>query len=153
MITKARATVTDASVAIAIAPAGDVVVLDCWALMPPDVHGVRALKVEPKRWWIIDGGAAIAAIAQRLGDDGALTPIGGGLLRARLTGPGWRAQLMIGGVFDAEDGGFGPGDCAATIIHHVPVWIDVIADAEAHVYFAASHRADIERLWRLAPAA
>jgi len=140
--------VTDAALSITLAPAADVVVLDCWDGMP-DIGGLRAMRVEPQRWWLIHAGAASTAIVDALGDRGALTPIGGGLIRATLKGPGWRAQLMLGGVFDAEDPGFAPGQCAATILHHTRVWIDVIADEEAHVYFAASHKGDITHLWGL----
>jgi sarcosine oxidase gamma subunit len=143
--------VTDAALSIALAPASDVVVLDCWDGVP-DLAGVRAMQVEPQRWWLIDAGLASAAIADTLGNRGALTPIGGGLMRATLKGFGWRAQLMIGGVFDAEDSGFAPGKCAATILQHTSVLIDVVAEDEAHVYFASSHKGDIAHLWGLGDA-
>ena len=149
MIPKGRDTVTDAALNINIAPAGDVVVLDMWGRDQPDVMGTRAMKVEPHRWWLIGAGASLGAIEKTLGKNGALTPIGGGLMRATLTGPGWRSQLMISGAFDAEDANFKPGDSAATIIHHTSIWIDVISDHEAQVYFAASNLMDIEHLWGL----
>ena len=147
MIQKERATVTDPHVSISIAPAGDVVVLDMWREAAPLLHGVRAIQVEPRRWWLINAGSKIEAVTKALGENGAITPIGGGLMRATLTGPGWRSQLMISGVFDAENPAFKPGNCAATIIGHVSVWIDVISDETAHVYFAASLRTAIEHLW------
>lgn len=143
----------DRDLTIAIASAGDIIVVDFWGGALPDFSAVRAMPVEPRRWWLIDAGPNCAAVAASLGDDGALTPIGGGLMRAILTGAGWRAQLMIGGAFDAENPGFSAGDCAATLLHHTPVWIDVIGDTEAHVYFAASYRDDIEHLWGLAASA
>ena len=149
MIPKGRDTVTDAALNINIAPAGDVVVLDMWGREQPDVMGTRAMKVEPRRWWLIGAGASLDAIKKTLGNNGALTPIGGGLMRATLTGPGWRSQLMISGAFDAEDVNFKPGDSAATIIHHTSIWIDVISAHEAHVYFAASNLMDIEHVWGL----
>ena len=147
MIRKGRAIVTDPHVSISIAPAGDVVVLDMWGEGAPKLHGVHAMQVEPRRWWLVDPGSKIGAITTALGDKGAITPIGGGLMRATLTGSGWRSQLMISGVFDAENLDFKPGDCAATIIGHVSVWIDVISAESAHVYFAASLRTDIEHVW------
>ena len=149
MIRKGRAIVTDPHVSISIAPAGDVVVLDMWGEGAPTLHGVHAMQVEPRRWWLVDAGDKIEAITKDLGEKGAITPIGGGLMRATLIGPGWRSQLMISGVFDGENPDFKPSDCAATLIGHVCVWIDVISNETAHVYFAASLRAAIEHLWAL----
>jgi hypothetical protein len=68
-------------------------------------------------------------IRQTLGDNGAVTPIGGG--------------------FDAEDAHFKPGDCAVTVIRYDSICIDVISEHEAHVYFAASKRGNIANLWGL----
>ena len=147
MIRKGRAIVTDPHVSISIAPAGDVVVLDMWGEGAPKLHGVHAMQVEPRRWWLVDAGDKIEVITEALGDKGAITPIGGDLMRATLTGPGWRSQLMISGVFDAESPGFKPGDCAATIIGHSSIWIDVISDETAHAYFAASLHTAIEHVW------
>lgn len=140
---------TEPGVAISIALAGDIVVLDMWTARAPDLSGLRALRVEPRRWWLIDAGERAAAVAEAVGGEGALTPIGGGLLRATLTGAGWRAQLMVGGLFDAESAAFRPGDCAATILHHASVWIEAISDDEAQVYFAASFEQDMRHLWGL----
>ena len=147
MIWKGRATVTEPHVSISIAPAGDVAVLDMWGDGAPLLYGVRAMQVEPRRWWLVDTGDKIEAITKALGENGAITPIGCGLMRATLTCPGWRFQLMISGMFDAENSAFKPGDCAATIIGHVSVWIDVISAETAHVYFAASLRTAIEHVW------
>ena len=138
---------TEPALAITIAPAGEIVVLELWSEALPRLAGVSAMQVEPRRWWLLAPGEQLASIAQTLGGYGALTPIGGGLMRATLRGPGWRAQLMIGGLFDAESGDFKTGDCAATLLHHTPVWINVVSADEAHVYFAASLTEDIRALW------
>lgn len=132
----------EAPVTMAIAPAGDIVALDLWAGTLPDL-GIRTLQVEPRRWWLF--GAAGRDID--IGDNGALAPIGGGLIRATFTGPGWRALLMISAVFDAENPNFAPGQVAATVIHHVPVWIAPIAADICEVFFAASYATDLVALW------
>lgn len=150
MMRKAHATVIDPDVDISIAPASDVVVLDMWGEGLPDLLGVHALQVEPQRWWLIDAGEKLGPIAKALGNRGALVPIGGGLMRATLTGPGWRATLMISGVFDAESPNFKAGDCAATLIHQCSVWIDVVNEGKAQVYFPASRLRDMQHLWALA---
>ncbi len=141
------------------------VVLDLWSDAVPDLGIGRAVQVEPRRWWLFDRGPGAGPARDpgpqtgETGSSGArdapgpgasLTAIGGGLMRATLTGPGWRALLMIAGVFDAEDPGFGPGDCAATVIHHVPVWIMPVATDCAEVYFAASYAAGLVDLWTAA---
>ncbi len=131
-------------VTLSVAPAGEVAVLDLWpGADRRDLAGIDAVQVEPDRWWLF------GAVDPGLGAE----PIGGGLVRATLTGPGWRALLMIAGVFDAEDPAFGPGDCAATVIHHVPVWIvprGGTAGDCAHVFFAASYAEGLVRLWTAA---
>ncbi len=138
---------TEPDVTITLMSAGAIIVLDRWDDLRPDLSGVTALQVEPRRWWLIDPAVNLAEIELMLGDKGALTAIGGGLIRAVLKGPGWRAQLMISGLFDAEDPSFKPGDCAATLIHHTQVWIHVISEREAHVYLSASLQKDIKHLW------
>ena len=80
---------------------------------------LRALRVEPLVWLLDGPGVDAAAIGQALGDDGALTAIGGGLVRVEIVGPQWRALLMADGLFDAEDPAFAPGCVAATLIAHV----------------------------------
>jgi heterotetrameric sarcosine oxidase gamma subunit len=85
-----------------------------------------------------------------LGDDGALTAIGGGVVRVRLSGAGWRALLMEGGVFDAEDPSFAPGCSAATIIDHVNVRLHVVADDACIAYVPASYSADLLHFWNVA---
>lgn len=138
------------AVTLTIAPAGDIVAVDLWSDTAPDFGAVRAVRVEPRRWWLIDAGETVAAIVAAVADDGAATAIGGGLIRATLAGPGWRALLMVAGVFDAEDPAFGPGAAAATIIHHVPVWIVPVADDCAEVFFAASYARGLVELWTAA---
>lgn len=146
-------------VALSVAAAGDVTVVDCWSDAPPDLAGGRAVRVEPRRWWLFApspavggtvGQASPGSAARDAAGEYAAVAIGGGLLRATLTGPGWRALLMVAGVFDAEDPGFGVGDCAATVIHHVPVWIVPVASDRAEVYFAASYAAGLVAMWTAA---
>ena len=127
---------------VVFAPAGDVLALDLWSGEEPSLDGVRVLQVEPSRWWLFDAGAR----SPDFGDDGALAPIGGGLVRATMTGD-WRVTLMLAGWFDAENPRFGPGDVAATVIHHVPVWIAPVADDRCEAYFPASYAPSLARLW------
>ncbi len=139
---------TDAPVAFTMAPAGDVLALDIWdGSPPPPPVGTRILQVEPRRWWLIDAAAHAAALAEQIGDSGALTPIGGGLTRATLTGAGWRDLLTISGCFDVEDPRFAPGRIAATTIHHVPVWIAPTGAETCEVYLANSYAATLNDLW------
>lgn len=128
--------------AVAFEPAGDVVALDLWAGELPATD-LRTLRVEPRRWWLIGAGDRVPD----LGNDGAATPIGAGLVRATLTGSGWRGLLMLAGCFDAENRDFGPSQLAATIIHHVPVWIAPTADDTCEVYLPASYANALARLW------
>ena len=147
MIPKGHAIVTETHVTITFAPAGSVDVLDLWDDAPIDLTGITAFQVEPRRWWLIDADdAALAGIAGR----GAIAPIGGGLTRAALRGARWRAALMEGGCFDAENPAFAPGHAAATILHHVPVWIHVTAPDAACVYFAASYTGAMADAWGVA---
>lgn len=81
--------------------------------LPPVENGIRLLQVEPRRWWLIGAGERADDIAARIADSGAATPVGGGLVRATLSGPGWRTLLMVSGCFDAEDPSFGIGQVAA----------------------------------------
>jgi sarcosine oxidase gamma subunit len=105
------------------------------------------VQVEPRRWWLIDAAQHTPAIAAHIADRGALSPIGGGLIRATLTGLGWRALLSVSGWFDSENPVFGPGQIAATTIHHVPVWIAPISDTACEVYLPSSYAASLADLW------
>ena len=136
----------DALVTFAIAPAGDVIALDLWDGIPPETTA-RMLQVEPHRWWLIDATAERNAIAERIGERGTLTPIGGGMMRAILTGSGWRELLTISGCFDVEDPRFAPGHVAGTVIHHVPVWIAPISDTVCEVYLPASYATTLVDMW------
>lgn len=109
--------------------------------------GWRAIRVEPTVWWLsgplADADAQIARLEAALGEDGAATDLSGGFARLAVAGPGWRALLMIGGVFDAEDPAFGPGSTAGTILHHVAVRHDVLADTLVHIHVAPGYAEDL----------
>ena len=132
---------------VSIAPARDILVLDLWEGQPPALAGVRILPVERRRWWLLGATAAAADLVAAIGERGALAPIGGGMMRATLTGPGWRALLSVSGVFDSAQASFPPGAVAATILHHVPVWIAVTPDDACEVYVAASYTPSLTALW------
>ena len=140
--------VIDPPVTFALAPAGDMIVLDLWdGATPAAPVGARLLPVEPNRWWLIDSAEHAAALAERIGATGALTAIGGGLTRATLTGVGWRALLTVSGCFDVENSRFAPGMVAATAIHHVPVWIAPITEDVCEVFLANSYAPTLADLW------
>lgn len=98
--------------------------------------------------WLVEG--EVVGLADILGEDGALTAIGGSIVRVRLTGAGWRRLLMEGGVFDAENPGFGLGDCAATVIDHVGVRLFVEAEDACLAYVPASFAHDLVAFWERA---
>ncbi|MFM7027852.1 MAG: hypothetical protein ACKOXK_04140 [Chakrabartia sp.] len=106
---------------------------------------IVVMRFEPNVW-LVEGD--VTALADILGKDGALTAIGGGIERIRLSGPAWRALLMEGGVFDAEDPAFGPGATAATVIDHVNVRLHVIADDICEAYVPASFSAALLHFWK-----
>lgn len=108
------------------------------------------IRFEPTVWLVEGETAGLEAL---LGDDGALTAIGGGIVRVRLSGPGWRRLLMEGGVFDAEDPGFGPGSSAATVIDQVNVRLHVSDASECIAYVPASYAFDLIEYWKAAQAA
>ncbi len=138
---------TDRDVSVSMEPAGEVIALDLWSgADAPDLCGkIALLRVEPRRWWLLD--AREADLTAMIGARGAWAPIGGGLVRATLTGPGWRSLLMVAGLFDAEDPAFGTGAVAATVIHHVPVRIAVVGETSCDVYCAASYAPTLAGLW------
>lgn len=123
-----------------VGPAGDITVVDLWDDTVP-AFDAPAIQVEPRRWWVF--GPADP------GEAGAAAPIGGGMVCVRIAGD-WRALLMVSGIFDFEDPAFGPGDVAATVIHHVPVWVVPAADGSCAIYFRASLAAGLVELWRAA---
>ena len=137
------------AVSVAIAPAGPVWVVDLWSGAAPAFGKLAAIQVEPRRWWLLAPADAATALAKKLADRGSVTPVGGGLLRATLTGPGWRAKLMEGGWFDAENPAFAIGHTAGTLIGHVPVRLHVVGADQCHAYFAASYDGAMRHHWHL----
>ena len=108
---------------------------------------LRLIRFEPTVWLVEGDAAALPAV---LGEDGALTAIGGGIVRVRLSGPGWRSLLMEGGVFDAETSGFAPGCSAATIIDHVNVRLHVENENACVAYVPASYSTGLIHFWESA---
>jgi heterotetrameric sarcosine oxidase gamma subunit len=106
--------------------------------------GVTLLRFEPTVWLVEGDVERLEAI---LGDDGALTAIGGGIVRVRIAGPGWRTLLMEGGAFDAESGAFMAGCCAATIIDHVAVRLMVEDEGACLAFVPASYAVALMRFW------
>ena len=106
--------------------------------------GCRLIRYEPTVW-LVEG--ACDHLAEVLGKDGALTAIGGGIVRVRLAGPGWRRLLMEGGVFDAESPAFAPGCSAATLIDHVNVRLWVESEDACTAYVPLSYAADMIHFW------
>jgi heterotetrameric sarcosine oxidase gamma subunit len=95
--------------------------------------------------WLVEGD--IAGLAEILGHDGALTAIGGGIVRVRLQGPGWRRLLMEGGVFDAESPLFASGCSASTLIDHVNVRLLVESEDACLAYVPLSYAPDMIHFW------
>ena len=108
---------------------------------------LRLIRYEPTVW-LVEGDAS--ALPEILGDDGALTAIGGGIVRILLSGTQWRALLMDGGMFDAESPGFAPGCSAATIIDHIAVRLHVLSDQTCLAYVPASYCAGLIHFWEQA---
>ena len=107
-------------------------------------EAMRLIRYEPTVW-LVEG--KVARLATILSEDGGLTSIGGGVVRVRLSGPGWRTLLMEGGVFDAESPNFTPGCSAATIIDHVAVRLHVMRKDVCDVYVPASFSAGLVHFW------
>lgn len=110
---------------------------------------LRLIRYEPTVWLVEGDADALPAI---LGNDGSLTAIGGGIVRVRLSGKGWRELLMEGGVFNAENAEFAPGCSAATIIDHVAVRLHVASDEACDVYVPLSFSAGLLHFWEQATA-
>ena len=98
--------------------------------------------------WLVEGDASV--LSGILADDGALTAIGGGIVRVRLSGTGWRTLLMEGGVFDAENPNFSAGCSAATIIDHVNVRLHVVSDNACDAYVPLSYCKALVHFWKTA---
>jgi heterotetrameric sarcosine oxidase gamma subunit len=105
---------------------------------------LRLIRYEPTVWLVEGDASALPAI---LGEDGSLTPIGGGIVRVRLSGEGWRTLLMESGVFDAESPDFAPGCSAATIIDHIAVRLHVVSEDGCDAYVPASFSAGLVHFW------
>jgi heterotetrameric sarcosine oxidase gamma subunit len=108
---------------------------------------LRLIRYEPTVW-LVEGD--VSALPGLLADDGALTPIGGSIVRVQLSGKGWRKLLMEGGVFDAENPNFAAGCSAATIIDHVNIRLHVVDDETCHAYVPLSYSEAIIRFWKTA---
>jgi len=105
---------------------------------------VALMRFEPTVW-LAEG--EVSGLSDLLGEDGAITAIGGGIVRVRLAGPGWRELLMEGGVFDSRAAAFGPGATAATIIDHVGVRLHVESEQACVAYVPASFAASLQHFW------
>jgi heterotetrameric sarcosine oxidase gamma subunit len=112
---------------------------------------LRLIRYEPTVW-LVEGDASVLPdmLSGILGEDGSLTPIGGGIVRVRLSGEDWRTLLMEGGVFDAENPAFAPGCSAATIIDHIAVRLHVVSDDVCNAYVPASFSAGLVHFWEVA---
>jgi heterotetrameric sarcosine oxidase gamma subunit len=95
--------------------------------------------------WLVEGDAA--ALPPILAEDGALTAIGGGIVRVSLSGKGWRTLLMEGGVFAAENPAFATGCSAATIIDHVNIRLHVVGEDACDAYVPLSFSKGILHFW------
>ena len=111
------------------------------------LSAMRLIRYEPTVW-LVEG--EIVGLAEILGSDGSLTAIGGGLVRVRLSGAGWRSLLMEGGVFDAESRAFTAGCSATTVIDHVNVRLYVESDDACLAYVPLSYAHDMVRFWAVA---
>ena len=105
---------------------------------------LRLIRYEPTVWLVEGDSSPLPAV---LGDDGALTAIGGGIVRVRLSGSGWRRLLMESAVFDAEGSGFSVGCSAATLIDHVAVRLHVANETACDAYVPASFSAGLTKFW------
>ena len=110
-------------------------------------EALRLIRYEPTVW-LVDGDAS--PLASILSDDGALTAIGGGIVRIRLSGNGWRTLLMEGGVFDAESPTFAAGCSTATIIDHVNVRLHVVDETTCDAYVPLSFTKGLVHFWETA---
>lgn len=116
-----------------------------------DVADGHLIWIEPGAWMLRAPLTSLSASFARLealaGEDGAVIDITGGLARFTLAGAAWRELLTIGGVFDVEDPAFAPGCTAATVLHHIAIWIDVIRDDAADVYCLPSYAEELAQAW------
>ena len=170
MIRKARAIVTEAP-RFQATPAETLLRLELWADPRPararfrralgaDPPGpgraawagsARIIWREPDAWMLRAPLAEREALHARLveiaGDDGAVTDISGAAVRCAIRGEDWRILLTYGGVFDAEAAAFGPGSVAGTVVEHMAVRFDVIAQDHVDAYVAPSFAHDLFAFW------
>jgi heterotetrameric sarcosine oxidase gamma subunit len=111
------------------------------------LNGARVMWWEPKVWLVRGPYPDLADI---LADDGAAIDVTGAFSRLRITGGDWRELLMIGGVFDAESPAFAPDCIAGTVIHHLPVRLDVIDAQTVDAYTPPSYAAELAHHWEVA---
>lgn len=107
---------------------------------------LRLIRYEPTVWLVEGDASALPAIVR---DDGAITAIGGGVERFRLS-RNWRRLLMEGGVFDAEAPEFTTGSSAATMIDHIAVRLHVVSEDACNAYVPASFSAGLLHFWQQA---
>lgn len=105
---------------------------------------ITLMRFEPTVW-LAEGDVFV--LADTLGDDGALTAIGGGVVRFRLAGPAWRELLLEGGVFDTSIAAFPVGATAATVIDHVGVRLHVESDDACIAYVPSSYAQSLHHFW------
>ena len=109
--------------------------------------GLTLIRFEPAVWLVEGDPEGLEAV---LDENGALTAIGGGIVRVRLSGPGWRRLLMEGGVFDAENPHFAAGCAASTVIDHVNFRLHVESANACIAYVPASYAHDMLHFWNAA---
>jgi heterotetrameric sarcosine oxidase gamma subunit len=163
MILPGNATVTEATSIIAL-PAAALYALEIWSnpqavatrvhkalgfALPPMNHSasnaaITLMRFEPTVW-LAEGDVSV--LADTLGDDGALTAIGGGIVRFRIAGPGWRELLLEGGVFDTSAAAFPVGATAATVIDHVGVRLWVESEDACVAYVPSSYAQGLHHFW------
>jgi heterotetrameric sarcosine oxidase gamma subunit len=170
MIGKGRVIVTE----LIVGDAGDVLAVELWdgagaapvaaalGLALPGALGLalpaagcsagddlcRAMRFEPNVWLVEGRGVDARALAAAVAGHGAVTAIGGGLVRVTLRGTGWRELLMHDGVFDAENPAFAPGCTAATVIAHVAVRLNVVSEDRCDALVPASLADGLLARWR-----
>ncbi len=163
MILPGNVIVTEATSIIAL-PAAPLHVLEIWSnpqavatrvhkalgfALPAMNHSagnatISLMRFEPTVW-LAEGDASV--LADTLGDDGALTAIGGGIVRFRIAGPGWRELLLEGGVFDTSAAAFPVGATAATVIDHVGVRLHVESKDACVAYVPSSYAQSLHHFW------
>ncbi len=151
------------SVEITILPSEPLVQVEIWgdlaaferrlgATMPTarrstTLNGSRIMWWEPKVWLVRGTSTDFAEV---LAEDGAAIDVTGAFSRLRITGQDWRELLMIGGVFDAESPAFARDRIAGTLIHHLPVRLDVIDPETVDAYTPPSYAAELAHHWHAA---